>query len=62
MANIDETKDNSPVSVNEDINLENLDLGQAPRIQDMDIPLMDLEKGLVGWDSETDPMNPKYVG
>ena len=22
------------------------------------VPLMDLDNGLVGWDSETDPMNP----
>jgi hypothetical protein len=36
-------------------------LEDGAQIPGPELPLMDLNKGLVGWESRTDPMNPQSV-
>jgi hypothetical protein len=53
-----EKKNSSPVSIIDDVDVERDIVPTAQRIQVGTLPLMDLDKGLVGWDSVDDPMNP----
>ena len=41
--------------------LEEAGSGADSPIQREPVPLMELERGLVGWESLTDPMNPRYA-
>ena len=58
MEKSDEKNESTPVSVIGDVDLEREILAQDEPIQNRNLPLMDLDKGLVGWESAADPMNP----
>jgi hypothetical protein len=53
-----EKDDSLPISVIDDLDVEREVISTDDSIRNGDLPLMDLDKGLVGWDSQDDPMNP----
>ena len=53
--------DATPVSLTEKMDPEAAVVEKTVHLTTTPVPLMDLDQGLVGWESETDPMNPLYV-
>jgi hypothetical protein len=58
MEKTEEKIDSTPVSIVDDTDLERDVVSTEQRIQVGTLPLMDLDKGLVGWESVDDPLNP----